>query len=176
MTDIATLIEESGTIKFGTFTLSDGSLTDYYIDKYVFETSPSLLEPIVKEIVDRIDNDAVDVVAGPALGAVPIITAVSMCTGLEAAFIRKGETMHGTQARIEGSINKGNRILLIEDITTTGGTILESAHMVEEVGGIVEKIIVVVDRNEGAEACIEAEGYDFEYLAQVGRDINVEPA
>lgn len=176
MDDIARLIEDSGTIKFGKFKLSDGSLTDYYIDKYVFETSPALLGPIVEAIADRIETEDIDVIAGPALGAVPIVTAVSMHTGLEAAFIRKGEKLHGTQARIEGEINKGDRVLLIEDITTTGGTVLESAHIAEEVGGIVERIIVVVDRNEGAKERIEREGYPFECLAQVGVDLTVDPA
>ncbi len=175
MSDIATLIEESGAIKFGKFKLSDGSLTDYYIDKYVFETSPELLEPIVTEIEMRIDISATDIVAGPELGAVPIVTAVSLETGIEGAFIRKGEMLRGTQARVEGNVEKGDRVVLIEDVTATGETILESARIVEDVGGIVDRIIVVVDRNEGAQERILDDGYEFECLLQIGRETTITP-
>jgi len=176
MGQIAELIEQSGSIKRGKFKLSDGSLTDYYIDKYVFETEPEVLDAIVTEIVDRLDGSEVDVVAGPALGAVPLVTAVSLEMQIPAAFIRKGEKHYGTQARIEGAIEKGKRVAIIEDVTTTGDTILETASLVEEVGGIVERLIAVVDRNaEAADNAAEA-GYDLEYLIRVGEDLEVESA
>lgn len=176
MSDIATLIEQSNAIKYGKFKLSDGSLTDYYIDKYVFETSPDVLDPIIHEIAEMIDGDDIDVIVGPELGAVPLVTGVSLATGIDSAFIRKGKKHHGTQARVEGTIDKGQRVAVVEDVTTTGNTILDTAQLVEEVGGIVERLIVVVDRNEGATERISEEGFELEYLAQVGEDLQVEPS
>jgi len=174
MSEIADRIKEAGAIKKGKFKLSNGSLTDYYVDKYVFETQPDVLERVAEEIAARIDPDEVDVIAGPELGAVPLVTAVSLRTGIPCAYIRKGQKHYGTQARIEGSIEKGQRVAIVEDVTTTGNTILETAELVEEVGGIPMHLIVVVDRNEGGEEHVEEAGYDLEYLVQVGEELDVE--
>lgn len=173
MTEITELIEESGAIKHGKFQLSDGSLTDYYIDKYSFETTPKILSAVADALTANISTDNTDIVAGPALGAVPLVTAVSLETGLPSAYIRMGETYRGTQARVEGSIEKGQRVTIIEDVTTTGGTILESAEIVEELGGTVEQLLVVVDRNEGAVANAKSAGYNLRYLVQVGENLEI---
>lgn len=174
MTDIASLITEAGAIKKGKFKLSNGSLTDYYIDKYVFETQPKVLNTIANEIADRLADSDIDIVAGPELGAVPLVTAVSLRTQIPSVFIRQGEKHYGTQARIEGTIEKGMQVGLIEDVTTTGGTILDTAALIEEVGGTVERIIVVVDRNAEAVENVHEKGYELEYLAQVGSDFEIE--
>lgn len=174
MSDIATLIEDSGAIKTGKFKLSDGSLTDYYIDKYVFETQPDVLSIIAKEIASRLEMSDLDVITGPELGAVPLVTAVSLEMGLPAAYIRKGEKHYGTQARIEGTIEKGMQVAVVEDVTTTGSTILDTAKLVEEVGGIVDSLTVVVDRNAGAVDNIQEAGYELDYLTQVGEDLDID--
>lgn len=173
MSDIATFIEESGAIKRGSFKLTNGLLTDYYIDKYAFETDPDLLDVIADELAERIDTNEIDVIAGPALGAIPLVTAVSLRTGVPTAYIRKGEKHAGTQARVEGDIEKGDRVAIIEDVTTTGTTILETAAIVEELGGQAEQLIVVVDRDEEAVDNVTSEGHDLEYLVQVGEDFEV---
>jgi orotate phosphoribosyltransferase len=173
MPDIASLIKDVGAIKKGKFKLSDGSLTDYYIDKYVFETKPDVLDQITDEIVTKLDGSDIDVVVGPELGAVPLVTAVSLRAGIPAAYIRKGQKHYGTQARIEGTIEKGMQVAIVEDVTTTGGTILDTANLVEEVGGIVEHLIVVVDRNEEAVENVHEAGFELEYLARVDEDLNI---
>lgn len=172
MPDIATLIEDCGAIKRGKFKLTNGLLTDYYIDKYVFETNPDVLSEIAETITEKLSND-IDVVAGPELGAIPLVTAVSLKTGIPAAYIRKGKKHYGTQARVEGTIEKGQRVAIVEDVTTTGGTILETAELVEETGGVPEQLIVVVDRNEGAVSNVDEQGYGLEYLVQVGEDLEI---
>ena len=174
MSKIARLIEESGAIKRGKFKLSNGSLTDYYIDKYVFETDPEVLDVIAEDIASRLEGSDVDVVAGPELGAVPLVTAVSLKTGIPAAFIRKGKKHYGTQVRVEGTIEKGMRVALIEDVTTTGGTLLDSVSLTEEIGGVIERLIVVADRNAGAIDNVREAGYDLEYLVQVGDDLDID--
>lgn len=174
MSEIADRIKAAGAIKKGKFKLSNGSLTDYYVDKYVFETQPDVLSKVADEIADRIDPDEVDVIAGPELGAVPLVTAVSLRTGIPCAYIRKGQKHYGTQARIEGEIEKGQRVAIVEDVTTTGNTIIDTTELIEEVGGIPTRLIVVVDRNEGAEANVEEAGHELEYLVQVGEELDVE--
>ncbi len=174
MSDIAKLITESGAVKRGKFKVSDNRVSDYYIDKYEFETNPAIIREIADSITDRISNTDIDVIAGPALGAVPLVTAVSTQTDIPSAFIRMSQKYSGTQARIEGTITKGQRVAIIEDVTTTGGTILEAANVVTEVGGVPERLIVVVDRNEGACEYIEGNGHELEYLVQMGKDIEID--
>lgn len=174
MPDIAELVESTGAIKRGKFKLSNGALTDYYVDKYVFETDPVVLGQIADEITEMLEEDGSTAVAGPELGAIPLVTAVSLRAGIPAAFIRKGEKHHGTQARIEGTIEKGQQVAIVEDVTTTGGTILETAELVEEAGGTVTRLIVVVDRNEGAVENVRASGYELEHLVQIDEDLFIE--
>ena len=176
MPNVPALIEGVGAIKTGRFKLSDGSLTDYYIDKYVFETEPDVLDVVAGEIADLLDDDEVNVVAGPALGAVPLVTAVSLRTGIPSAYIRTGEKHYGTQARVEGTIEKGDGVAIVEDVTTTGGTILQTASIVEELGGVAERLIVVVDRNAEAVENVEEAGFELEYFARVGEDLEVADA
>lgn len=174
MSDIATLIKDAGAVKTGKFKLSDGSLTDYYIDKYVFETQPDVLAVIAEEIASQLGENNPDVIAGPELGAVPLVTAVSLHMGLPAAYIRKREKHSATQARIEGTVEKGMQVAIVEDVTTTGNTILDTAKLIEEVGGIVDSLTVVVDRNAGAAEKVQEAGYELSYLTQVGKDLDVE--
>lgn len=173
MTDIADRIERSGAIKRGSFQLSDDTMSDYYVDKYVFETRPELLAAITDCLADRVDGEY-DLVAGPSLGAVPLVTALSLELGIDAVFIRKGSGLRGTQARIEGDVSKGMRAIVVEDVTMTGGTAVESAQILEESGATVERIISVVDRNEGAAELIADAGYEFEPVVTIGEDISIE--
>ncbi len=173
MSDIANIIEECGAIRRGQFELSNGSLIDYYVDKYAFETNPEVLERIAGAISSRLKGSDTELLAGPALGAVPLVTTVSLQLGLPASYIRLGETRDGTQARIEGSVTKGQRVAIIEDVTMTGSTITETASIIEDAGGIVTRLITVVDRDEGAEATVEGAGYELEYLVQVGDELDV---
>ncbi|HKL29196.1 MAG TPA: orotate phosphoribosyltransferase [Natrialbaceae archaeon] len=175
MTDIASTIEDCGAIRRGRFELSDGSLIDYYVDKYAFETDPETLGRVTDAIVERLDGREIDVLAGPALGAVPLVTAASLRLGLPSAFVRLGEKRAGTQARIEGTIEKGQRVAILEDVTMTGATITETAALVEDAGGVVEALIVVVDRDEGAAERVAEAGYELEYLTRVGEDLGIEP-
>lgn len=174
MSRIARLIEESGAIKQGTFELSNGSQSAYYIDKYVLETDPEILGAIADEITARLEGSDVDVIAGPELGAVPLVTAVSLTTGIPAAFIRKGTKDHGTQERIEGTIETGMRIAIVEDVTTTGSTLLETVKLVEEIGADIARVIVVADRNADAVDKVREAGYELEYLVRVGENLDVD--
>jgi orotate phosphoribosyltransferase len=174
VTPIATLIEESGAVKRGSFALSDGSLIDYYVDKYAFETDPETLAAVTDAVAAELEETTVDLLAGPALGAVPLVTAASLELGVPAAFVRGAVAHEGTQARIEGEIRKGQRVVLLDDVSMTGGTILDTAAAVENAGGVVERVLVVVDRGEGAADRVSEAGYRFDALVRVGEDLAVE--
>ena len=175
MPTISNLIQTSGSIKYGTFTLASGVESTYYIDKYLFETQPEVLGPIAEKIADMLSESQIDVIAGPELGAVPLVTAVSLITGIPAAFIRKNVKRHGTQSRVEGTLKKNQSVALLEDVTTTGSTMLDSINFIETtIGAQVNRLIVVVDRNEGAIENFNEKGFNLEYLVQIGTDIQVD--
>lgn len=174
MTDLATRIERSGALKRGKFKLSDGALTDYYVDKYAFETDPAVLAPVATALASHVDPESVDVVAGPALGAVPLVTAVSLETGVDAAYVRTHGKHRGAMARVEGPVDLGDRVVVFEDVTNTGGTVIETANLLEDLGAAVERLVTVVDRDEGASANVADAGYEFEVLLTVGEDLSLE--
>lgn len=176
MSDIAKKIESTGAIKTGKFKLSDGSLTDYYIDKYFFETKPEVLSDIADEISRMLSQENIDVVAGPALGAVPLVTAVSLKMEIPSAFVRKNQNHYGKEARIEGTIKQGQKVAILEDVTTRGNGIVETADLIRDVGGVPERLITVVDRNASAVENANSSGYELEYLTRIGENLHVETA
>jgi orotate phosphoribosyltransferase len=147
----------------GEFTLSSGRSSTYIFDKYAFETRPKLLDAIANSMMERI-NSEISRIAGMELGGVPLATALSLKTGLPFIIIKKGRKGYGTNKLIEGSLNNEDRVVLVEDIATTGSQAILAAKIIEDAGASVSKIICVVDREEGARKEIEGKGYKFEPL------------
>lgn len=148
----------------GDFTLRSGRKSKYYLDKYRFETQPDILRELGKLFAERVDNSTTRL-AGPELGGVPLVTAAAMATGLPMVLIRNAKKDYGTAQQFEGVLEKGDRVLITEDIATTGGQSIEAAKMLrDEMGCDVAKIVVVIDREEGARENIEQAGFVFESL------------
>jgi len=143
---------EEGAILFGHFVLTSGKESDYYINVKKLITNPRVLKLIAEMMKERAEEEGIefDRVAGPELGAVPIATALSLETGKPLVIVRKKPKGHGTGSQIEGEVKPGDRVLLVEDVTTTGGSVLRSAKVLEREGARISAILVVVDREEGA--------------------------
>ena len=139
-------------ILFGRFVLTSGKESSYYINVKRLSTNPKALRLIAKLMAEKAHKAGVsfDRVAGPELGAVPIATALALETGKPLVIVRKKPKSHGTGSQIEGEVKPGDRILLVEDVTTTGGSVLKAAEVLEREGAEVAAISVVVDREEGA--------------------------
>ena len=129
-------------------------------------TEPEILSTIAKLINEEIDDD-IDKIAGPALGAVPIATAVSLESGKPLLMIRKEKKGYGTSKLIEGNLIEGDNVILVEDVTTTGGSLLKAINAILDNGGVVKKAFVVVDREEGAMETFANEGITLEPLISV---------
>ncbi|MEM0914414.1 MAG: orotate phosphoribosyltransferase [Planctomycetota bacterium] len=148
----------------GTFTLRSGKTSSYYLDKYRFVTRPDLLAELAKRFADRLP-DGVDRIAGPELGGVPIATAVSLHTGIPTILVRNAKKDYGTAKQFEGVLEPGQRVVITEDIATTGGQSIEAAKLLrDECGADVAGIIVCIDRLEGARANVEDAGFAFDSL------------
>jgi len=148
----------------GDFTLRSGRKSRYYLDKYLFETQPDILRALGDLFAQHVEKGKVDRVAGAELGGIPLVTAASMATGLPSVLIRNQKKDYGTAKQLEGRLDKGDRIVIVEDIATTGGQVLEAAKVLRELGAVVVKIVAVIDRQEGARENIEGAGFKFESL------------
>jgi orotate phosphoribosyltransferase len=147
----------------GDFVLSSGARSSVYFDKYLFETKPAILRQVATLLAERVPA-GVDRLAGPALGAVALATAVSLETGLPFVIVRPAQKEHGTHRSIEGELHAGERVLVIEDVITTAAQAIRAAREVETAGGEVAGILGVLDREAGGPANIAAAGYRFDAL------------
>jgi orotate phosphoribosyltransferase len=132
----------------GSFVLRSGRIASEYFDKYRFESDPALLGAIAEMGAGSIPQDT-EVLAGLELGGVPIATALSLRSGLPAVFVRKQPKAYGTLRLAEGMDVDGRRLLVVEDVITSGGQVVLSTEALRERGGIVTDVLCVVDREEG---------------------------
>lgn len=140
-------LRDADAVKFGTFELSHGGTSEYYIDKYLFETDPECLRLIARAFADRVGDAKL---AGVALGAVPLVAVTAAETGRPYVIARKKTKEYGTGNRIEGRLSEGEDVVVLEDIATTGQSALDAVQALRAAGATVDRVIVVVDREEGA--------------------------
>jgi orotate phosphoribosyltransferase len=135
----------------GDFVLRSGKRSRYYLDKYRFETVPDLLE----ELGARLAAKAVEVepravrLAAPELGAVALAAAASLASGLPFLIVRREAKAYGTANRLEGAFAVGERVVLIEDVVTSGGAAADAVRAVRQAGLECRTAICVIDREEG---------------------------
>jgi orotate phosphoribosyltransferase len=159
--NLVDLLTETDAVKFGNFELSHGGTSSYYVDKYVFETDPDCLEAIADAFADRIDDETL---AGVALGAVPLVAVTSVRAGNPSVIVRKEAKEYGTGNQIEGSIEEGEEVVVLEDIATTGNSALDAVEALRAAGAVVNRVLVVVDREEGAGENLADHGIELESL------------
>src|ERR1035437_2523107 len=148
-------------VKYGNFTLTSGKKTKYYIDIKKASTDPKTLKPIARQAAIKIEDMDVSTVAGIELGSVPLATAVSMETELPLLIVRRVTKDYGTKSRFVGDIKPKDKILMLEDVTTTGGSVIDAIKIVREAGASVKHIISVVDREEGAKENMKEAGVEL---------------
>lgn len=162
----------------GDFTLASGKKSNYYIDgKFISLTSDGLAY-FAKVILEMIKDDNANYIGGPTLGADPIIGgAVAMShlidRPIDGFIIRKEQRDHGRMRMIEGPLKENENVVIVEDVTTTGGSVLKGIKMVEEMGCKVVRVICLVDRLQGADENFRSAGYNFTPIFRVNElDIN----
>lgn len=160
--NIGKMLIDCGAIKFGDFTLTNGKDSRYYVDVKLAVTRPKILKlissRIVMEIMKRKKMKIADYIACIELGAVPLGTAVSLDTGIPLIIVRKTQKDHGLKNRIVGEFEQKNIAILVEDVTATGGSVINAANALRNEGLLVNIVISVVDRDEGAEENLNKEG------------------
>ncbi len=159
---LAKQIAETAVLR-GSFTLRSGRTSNYYIDKYLFLTDPEILAELGAMIAARLP-EGTQRLAGAELGGIPLVTAASMAAGLPAVYVRNARKEYGTAKQLEGRVEPGEKVVIVEDVATTGGQVIEAAKVIGGQGGDVVTIIAIVDRQEGARENIEGAGYRFDAL------------
>ncbi len=135
----------------GEFLLRSGQTSTRYFDKYQFEADPVLLAAVAEHAHPLIPAGT-EVLAGLELGGVPVVTALSSVSGLPAAFVRKEAKTYGTARLAEGTDVAGRRCLVVEDVITTGGQVVQSAGDLRDRGAVVDTVLCVIDRSGGDHA------------------------
>lgn len=160
LNELKNLLKETEAVKFGDFTLSSGKKSDFYVDCRRVTLHPKGAKLIGRLILEKIKGLKVDAVGGLTLGADPIIGAVITLSDLSGFIVRKKTKEHGTKQRLEGLLKPGDKVLIVEDVATTGGSALEAIQAAEEAGATVVKVVSVIDREEGATAALAKYNFD----------------
>ena len=166
--ELIAALKACGAVSYGDFTLASGKKSNYYIDIKKASTDPKTLKLIAEQAAFRIKDMGVDIVAGVELGGVPIATAVSLETGLPLLLVRKAEKTYGAKGRFVGELKPGNTLVLLEDVTTSGGSVKDAIEVIKEAGACVKYVVTVVDREEGAGEKLKEKGTELVPLVTAG--------
>jgi orotate phosphoribosyltransferase len=156
----------------GDFLLRSGQKSNEYFDKYLFESDPIMLMAIIKEMKLLIPKD-IEIIAGLELGGIPLVTALSIETGLNSVFVRKKAKDYGTCKIAEGCEIFDKNICIIEDVVSTGGQIIESVKELRNRGAKIENVLCVIQRNLNASDILAREKlnlksvFTMEYIKEV---------
>ncbi|MGB6500848.1 MAG: orotate phosphoribosyltransferase [Thermoplasmata archaeon] len=162
--ELVRLLLDSGAVRFGDFTLASGEKSDVYVDVKRAWTDPTRLDRLACALAAHAGTE--ERIAGMELGAVPLVVALALRTGRPFAVLRKAAKEHGTRQPFEGELPAGGRVLLVEDVTTTGGSTVRSVEIVRAAGAKVERALVIVDRENGAAERLAAIGVRLEPLVR----------
>jgi orotate phosphoribosyltransferase len=168
--ELLKLLKEKGAVKVGGFTLSSGKKSNFYVDCRKVTLHPQGARLIAKIILAKIAGLKVDAIGGLTLGADPITSSVVVLSNIPGFIVRKQAKEHGTKQRIEGNLQPGWNVVIVEDVATTGASALEAIGAVEAAGAKVIKVISVVDREEGAKEALN--NYDFDPIFKKSELIN----
>lgn len=139
----------------GTFNLRSGMVSNEYFDKYQFESNPQLLSEIINHIYQIINDDDFDILAGLEVGGIPIATVLGIKTNKPIVFVRKKSKEYGTAKLVEGVPIENKKLLIVEDIVTSGGQIILSVEELRKQGAIINQAVCVIDREQGGREALK---------------------
>ncbi len=168
MGEMSKALIDCGALQFGDFTLASGAKSSYYIDIKKASTNPKVLRLIAKLMSLKVSELGYrpDRIAGVVLGSVPLAAALSLETGIPYIMVRKEKKDHGTGKLIEGDLEVGDRVLVVEDVITTAGSSIAAIATVREAGGKVTDVVSVIDRQGGGSENLSEVGVELRPLVR----------
>ncbi len=156
-------LKEKNAVKFGDFTLTSGRKSPFYIDLRLLASAPDLMKKVAKEYACILKNLKCDSIGAIPLTGLPIGMAVSLESGIPLIYPRDKAKAHGTSLAVEGIYKKGDRVVIIEDLATSGGSVIKGAEKLREAGLVVEDAIVLLDRQADAKENLAQQGINLHY-------------
>lgn len=172
-------IVEARALKRGDFTLASGKKSSYYLDTKQITLHSAGLKLVSQGLLDMLDLSAVDAVGGMSIGADPIVAGILSAAGQEGVellglMVRKEPKGHGTNKYVEGPVEPGMKVVIVEDVVTTGGSALKAVERVQEFGCEVTEVLAIIDRLEGGEAAFAEKGLKLRSLLTI-EDFGITP-
>jgi orotate phosphoribosyltransferase len=169
--ELGKVLVKTGALQFGTFTLTSGKMSSYYIDLRIVPSFPGVFKKVVDAFVDGLKNmvglDRIDAVGGIPTAGLTYATAVAYRLDKPLIYVRKEPREHGAKKRIEGVIRPGWRVVILDDLITTGDSILKATEAVRSEGGVVEDALVLIDRMEGGKEKLATSNMDLNALVKI---------
>ena len=169
--EFATFLHQNEVIKFGDFTLSSGKSSSYYVDLRLVSSFPHQFRKMIKNLQDLISEEIgfgnFDTIASVPTGGLVIASALAIETVKPLIYVRTKPKEHGTSKSIEGKTHQGMKVLMIDDVATTGGSVVKSIRLLKEAGIVVTDAYVIINRLEGAEKLLESEGVKMHQLTDI---------
>ena len=183
-TDAQTILDlaiQKGALQFGEFQLSAGGTSSYYFDGRIVTLDPKGAYHVAKAFLPVVRDSGAAAIAGPTLGADPIVSAVTVLSYQDGGaqvpglIVRKEAKEHGGKRAIEGALVPGSRVAVVDDACSTGGSIFHAIDAVEAEGCEVVKVLTILDRHQGGSEELRRRGYDFYALLEADADGNIRP-
>jgi len=153
MKQVGILLIKNSAIKFGDYILASGKKSPYYIDLRQTISSPITMDwignALTRIVINEIGKDKIDKILGVPTAGVPFATVVSQKLAIPLIYYRQARKEHGVRKKIEGILDRNDRVLIIDDLVTTGESVIESAEVVRDQGGVVNELVVLLDREQG---------------------------
>jgi orotate phosphoribosyltransferase len=153
MKQVGILLIKNSAVKFGDYILASGKKSPYYIDLRQTISSPITMDwignALTRIVINEIGKDKIDKILGVPTAGVPFATVVSQKLAIPLIYYRQARKEHGVRKKIEGILDRNDRVLIIDDLITTGESVIESAEVVRDQGGVVNELVVLLDREQG---------------------------
>jgi orotate phosphoribosyltransferase len=155
MKQVGILLIKNNAIKFGDYILASGKKSPYYIDLRLTISSPTTMDWIANSltriVLNEIGKDRIDKILGVPTAGVPFATVVSQKLGIPLIYYRQARKEHGVRKKVEGILERNDRVLIIDDLITTGESVIETAEVIRDQGGVVNELVVLLDREQGGQ-------------------------
>jgi len=174
--EMAKILHKIDALKFGVFKLTSGKVSPYYIDLRIVPSFPDAFQQICdfygESIISQIGLKNFDRIAGIPIAGIPFASQIAYNLKKPFLYVRKGVRLHGRQRRVEGILVSGDRVLLVEDLVTTGLTLKKAAAAVTAEGGVVKEAVALLDREEGGKEKLAKNGIQLHALLKISEVAN----
>lgn len=173
---MAKILTNINALRFGLFNLSSGKISPYYVDLRIVPSFPDAFRDIcslyIQTITTQIGTDNFDRIAGIPIAGIPFSSQIAYSLKKPFLYVLKGVKRQSRERRVEGILTSGDRVLLVDDLITTGLTLKEAADAVRAEGGVVTEAVVFIDREEGGKELMEKHGVKLHSMISIGEIAN----